>query len=46
MAEALASVVRGVIRFLIASGGGSGGATGQLDFSIPDNSHHIVTIGA
>lgn len=45
MAQALESVVRGVIRFLIAPGGGAGGS-GQLDFSLPENSHHIVTIGA
>ena len=46
MAQALESVLRGVIRLLIASGGGSGGANGQLDFSVPENGHHIVTIGA
>ena len=49
MAAEVRAILRGIILALIEGGiggaGGSAGAGGQLDFSIADNGHHIVTIG-
>jgi hypothetical protein len=49
MAAEVRAILRGIILALIEGGIGApasgAGASGQLDFSIADNGHHIVTIG-
>jgi hypothetical protein len=49
MVAEVRAILRGIILALIEGGigeaGGGAGASGQLDFSIADHGHHIVTIG-